>query len=541
MTSQNLNPPKSAPSSDSSEWWSELEESLKQVPVDQLEVLADSMSLEQERIAAKEDIVGWAEEHFYIEETEEPIKLEPHQAAVLRYAFQRNEQGRYRWHTIIYSGPKKCGKTTIGGLVTRWAAETWGRYGEVLCVGNDAKQAQERAYQKLRVSCEMTPGYQKGRQVLPGRWKIQSKESQCLTSGTKVRAIATDYAGEAGANPILIVWTELWGFIHRDALRFWAEMAPSPTKPDSITWVETYAGYEGESELLWGLYESTVLEGRQLTAGELGAPGAFEEAPNADSLVPCYVNEATGMFAYWDDEEVARRMSWQKGEHGQAYYQSEAARQTPSQFTRLHLNKWVSAESEFVPMALWDRCKQVPWPLEEGERTPLIIGLDAAVTQDNFGLVVVSRDPDRPVDSLAVRMCYVWKPPPGGTIDFSLPEKAVREICENFNVVQIAYDPHQLHDMSSRLMKEGVGWFRSFGQVEERLTSDKLLLDLIVQKRLRHDGDLNLREHIANANAKKPINEDNRIRIVKKSESRKIDLAVALSMAGQECLRLNMI
>ncbi|KKK84119.1 hypothetical protein LCGC14_2786570, partial [marine sediment metagenome] len=147
-----------------------------------------------------------------------------------------------------------------------------------------------------------------------------------------------------------------------------------------------------------------VLGGRQLTAGELGAPGAFEEAPNPDSLVPCYVNEATGMFAYWDDELIARRMPWQKGEHGNAYYRTETARQTSSQFTRLHLNKWVSAESEFVPMPLWDACKQVPWPLEEGERTPLIIGLDAAVTQDNFGLVVVSRDPDRPVDSLAVRM-----------------------------------------------------------------------------------------------------------------------------------------
>ena len=490
-----------------------------------------------------QDIVAWAESNFYIEETEAPITFEPYQAALLRHIFTRNDEGRFPYTTILWSQPKKSGKTTIAAIVVRWAAEFWGKYGEVLCVGNDAKQAKERGFMKCAVSVELTPGFIKGRRELPDKWRLLTTEMQCLTSGTKVKAVATDYQGEAGANPSLIVWTELWGFIHTAALRFWAEMAPSPTKPDSITWIETYAGYEGESELLWQQYEAIVKNGRQLTAEEIGAVGCFEEAPNADSLVPCYVEEVSGAFAFWDEGTVARRMPWQNGELGRRYYAGEARRQTPSQMTRLHGNEWVSAESEFVDIVLWDLCTN-PLPLVDRDGVkfdgPLVVALDAGVSNDSFGLVATSRDPDRPDDGVAVRLVHEWKPPKGGYVDFALVEKAIRELCTEFNVTEIAYDPYQLHDMCTRLHNEGVGWFRKFGQIQERLTSDKGLLDLIMQRRIRHDGDLRLRQHITNCNAKQAANEDTRLRLIKKSESRKIDLAVALSMAAQETLRLSL-
>ncbi len=485
-------------------------------------------------------LVEWLEENFRIEDTGQPIQLMPHQKAVLNYAFTRLPNGRLPFTTVMYSSVKKSGKTTIAGGIGRWAAETWQRFGEVLCVGNDADQAQGRGFKAMADSIQMEPGYQLNKKLLPGRWQTGMKKLTCLTTGTVVKAIATDYTGEAGANPIMSIWTELWGFIHTGDLRFWAEMAPSPTRPDSIRLIETYAGYEGESELLYGLYESVVLNGRQLTAGELGDLSAFEEAPNPDSLVPCYVNEAAGMFAYWDHGVVARRMPWQRGERGEQYYKSEAATQTPSQMSRLHEDEWVSAESAYIPIEWWDRLVK-PLPLAPGDQTPMVISLDAAVSGDCFGLVMVSRDPDRVNEAepgIAVRAVRKWTPPPGGTIDYSQPEAAVRELCANFNVVEVAYDPYQLHDMATRLMREGVVWCRSFGQQQERLVADSDLYKIIVQARMRHDGNPDLREHLTNANAKIAKGEDTKMRIVKKSESRKIDLAVCLSMASYECLRL---
>ncbi len=489
--------------------------------------------------AYRRDPVRWAESNYYIEDTESPIVLEPHQKAILRYCFTRDENGRFPFRTIIYSGPKKSGKTAIAGLIVRWACEYWQRFGEILCIGNDGDQAKERAFRAVATSIELTPGYHPGRQELPGRWRLGSKFMTCIPSGTTIKAVATDYKGEAGGNPILTSWTELWGYTQSADHKMWAEMAPSPTRLNSIRFIDTYAGYEGESELLWNLYDNVVLQGHQLSVEELGAGGCFEEAPNPDSLTPCYENRAAGIFAYWDSGEQARRMPWQRGSAFESYLREEEATQTPPQFTRLHLNQWSGAESEFVPIEWWDACNN-PLPLAPGDQTPLVVGIDAATANDCFGIVVVSRDPDQlDPPGVALRFARKWDPV-NGNIDFAPIEVYIRWIASNYNVAQFAYDPYQLHDMCTRLGREGVGWFRAFGQVQERLFADKGFRDLILHRRWRHDGDLEVRTHISNANAKQYPNEDSKLRIVKKSETRKIDLAVCCSMAAAECLRLDL-
>lgn len=512
----------------------------------------DTSSLDLAAIDAeigRRDPVYWAQDlgNFRLEDTGQPIQFARHQAAVLRYCAKRGPNGRLPFKLVIWSEPKKSGKTTVSGVIIKWAAEEWGQYGEILCVGNDADQAQDRGFRKAAIAVEQTPGYHRERKRLAGEWDLHSiKRMTCLKTGTVVKAIATDYQGEAGANPILSAWTELWGFIHKADLRFWSEMAPSPTRPDSIRWVETYAGWEGESELLWGLYQQTVVDGRQLTAGELGDVGAFAEAPNADSLVPCYVNEAAGMFAFWDDGDQAHRQPWQQGDDGHAYYANEAATQTPANYTRLHKNQWSSAESSFIDLTWWDGCLGPPIPLVPGDNTPIVLGADAGVTGDCFAVVAMSRDPDkRGVDGqgagVMVRSANIWTPTPGKPVDFDEVERMIVAFCKNHNVVQIAYDPYQLHDMMTRLMRQNVAWCNPFSQGGDRLVADSQLYQLIVQRRIRHDGAWPvIREHLANANKKVSATEDTRLRIVKKSETRKIDAVVAMSMAAHECLRLDL-
>lgn len=498
------------------------------------------------------EVCFWAERNFRVKETGEPIVLAPFQRAVLKFALQRNRDGHPRWKTVTWSQPKKSGKTTTSGIVAEWAAETWGPYQEILCVGNDAMQARERAFKAVLESVELNPGYNRLRRELPRRWRVLDDKLRNLQNGSLIRAIATDYTGEAGGNPSLMVFTELWGFIHKDALRFWAEMAPSPTRPISMRWVETYAGFEGESELLWGLYRGTVIEGRQLTAAELamGDPallGCFEEAPNPEDKVPCWVDEAAGMFTFWDSGTRARRMPWQRGANGEAYYANEAKNQTPSQMTRLHSNEWVSAESNFVPIEWWYACKN-PLEIKPGDKTPMILAIDAGVTNDNFGLIGVTRDPrvketDASKAHVAVRIVRVWKAPKGGSIDFgaaSGPEETIKKLCQDYNIVEIAYDPYQLHDMSTRMLRNHIGWFRAFDQGQDRRKADRLLYDLIAQRRLAQPGEADLDEHIKNCNGKVSKEDDSKLKLVKKSENRHIDLAVCLAMAAAECLRLNL-
>jgi hypothetical protein len=92
--------------------------------------------------------------------------------------------------------------------------------------------------------------------------------------------------------------------------------------------------------------------------------------------------------------------------------------------------------------------------------------------------------------------------------------------------------------MMSGLSEENIVWAFDFSQAGRRLQADRQLLDLILEKRIWHDGNVDLREHIDNADKK--LDEDGRrLRIVKREDSMKVDLCVCLSMACFENLRLN--
>jgi phage terminase large subunit-like protein len=103
----------------------------------------------------------------------------------------------------------------------------------------------------------------------------------------------------------------------------------------------------------------------------------------------------------------------------------------------------------------------------------------------------------------------------------------------------MAYDPYQMHDMAQRFKREGVMHVREFGQAGPRLKSDKELQDLIIARRITHDGNPLLRRAIDNCNIQKHGRGEG-IRLIKRSTSAKIDPAVALSMAAERAMYYNL-
>ncbi len=197
---------------------------------------------------------------------------------------------------------------------------------------------------------------------------------------------------------------------------------------------------------------------------------------------------------------------------------------------------------KFVNLIWWDSCREDSTAIGRSEQA--IIALDAAVgsenpgyTADCFAMIMVTRHPARREDVM-VRYCGIWTPAPGQTLDFAPIEAELRRMCRDFAVVEVAYDPYQLHDMATRLGKEQIAHLRPFPQGIERLKADKQLQQLIMSRRISHDGNPLLRQHIDNANVKKR-GEDG-IRIVKRSTNQKVDAAVALSMGAARCVYLNM-
>lgn len=257
-----------------------------------------------------------------------------------------------------------------------------------------------------------------------------------------------------------------------------------------------------------------------------------------------------------------------------------------------------SGEGAFIPESIWLGCYDPDLPgLQPGDRTPLVLSLDAGVSNDFFAAVAISRHPERYEDP-AVREVMVWRPPRNGEIDYDEVENWVRMICRGgclnqhpngvgdrlssgemcsqhphlryqhrledrpaetctadgvpceacrdgnrmpgFNVVQIAYDAYQLVDMAQSLHRDRIAWCFKFQQGDKRMQADANLRLMAFQRRLSHRNDPTLNEHIANANAKTAAGEDNKLRIVKRSPSGKIDAAVATSMGVAQVLYLNM-
>ena len=309
------------------------------------------------REAAQIDIADWAERRYYIRETRRPIILKLHQKGILRAMFQRVPiTGYRRFHQGIVSTIKKSGKTSLGAIVCRWYAETQTAGGEIYTIGNDLKQAKGREFKMAKDSIRLTPGSRRmaGEIVLPGQWRCQATKMECYATESTIEAISVDAAGEAGAAPDLTCFTEIWGLRGDEAIEFWTEMTPVLTKPDSFRFVETYAGYSGDSVLLEEQY-NLGKSGQHLTNREFAEMAcremdgeryedmlfAFAETDgDPEAPVPIWIHENAGLFMHWDEDEpegVARRMPWQKGPAADAYYREQASggQLPPGEYERL--------------------------------------------------------------------------------------------------------------------------------------------------------------------------------------------------------------
>lgn len=257
------------------------------------------------------------------------------------------------------------------------------------------------------------------------------------------------------------------------------------------------------------------------------------------------------LFANWRERPRTPVRDLNPGEDGHtAWYAEQAATMTGQAMNYFAPENaedalMGSGEDAFCPIEWWDACvEKTLKPLMDPQtgvvdQTPIILALDAGVTNDLFGVVAVSRHPERH-DEVAVRAVRAWHPPKNGQINFDDVEKWVRLICETHNVVQITYDGYQLVDMVQRMKRDRVAWCKEFAQGDERLEADSDLRQLILRRRVAHSGEPDLRQHVLNAVAAVPDGEDTKLRIKKRMPKSKVDLLVALSMGVHRCLKLNM-
>lgn len=274
-----------------------------------------------------------------------PVHLENHQAKILDHVLTPKD-GRLPYPSIVWSEPKKSGKTAIAAWISSWALNILGPRSEVLVVGNDKEQSQARVYTEVvRV--------QQAHPALKQRIVRATDSILVLDDGSTCRAVALDAPGEAGPNPVLVCHDEAWGITSERARRLFDELTPPPTRPLACRWVSSYAGYSGESAVLEELYRR----------GLDGVP--------VPGLPDSYANGS--LFMFWSHTP---RMPWQT----EAYYAEQRAELRPRAFLRLHRNQWVTVEGAFLDPARLEAA------IDRGliERAP-VPGLRYVLFADNSG------------------------------------------------------------------------------------------------------------------------------------------------------------
>lgn len=470
-------------------------------------------------------IENWGPRYFYLYDTAHLITLHPAQVHGLQTALQLTKNNLLKYSTILWSWPKKSAKSTVIALVADWLAYHKPR-AHIRLIANDLRQADSRVGMYMRENIKLGARY--GYVDDPGgRMQMFRKETKIVPSGytisypngSVIEMVPIDPSGEAGGNDDMTVFSELWGWKSKAHQNMWAEMTISPNRfGHAQRWVDTYAGFRNDSPILESMYDNVVLPEHLL-------PGEYE----------FYANGA--LFATWVTQPL---MSWQTPE----YYAQEEAALTEAQFLRMHRNQFTDMVDTFVYKLWWDNCL---YDSEEGfpplEHDELFISIDAGTNSDCFAMVAVSynhalADTDD-LSGVIVRYAKAWYPGSYATGEFDFEEAKVEldRLCDMYNVFQVSYDPWQMKYFASVAKKEGKSWYSEFNQGGERAIADKILYDVIRQKRLIHFGDADLTTHVLQSKKK----EDKRgIRIIKgDSLTKKIDLTVALSMATKRCLDYN--
>lgn len=240
------------------------------------------------------------------------------------------------------------------------------------------------------------------------------------------------------------------------------------------------------------------------------------------------------MLFHMEAEEARRRCFRGTPQEAAAYYTEQRETLRPNSYDRMHSNIRTAAESAFLPEGAWAAAEsREVKPIRPGESTRLVVGVDASTTRDNTALVGVEYRRD--TNTTDVRLVRVWKPQRGllrlGKPTIDLAETlgaAVMDLHKAGQLAAVVADPYQLHSLILEWEKAGIKVIE-LAQNAGRVEADQSLYDAIVGGGLRHYSDPTLNEHIHNAVA---VETPRGFRLAKEKTAKKIDAAVALSMAN---------
>lgn len=406
--------------------------------------------------------------------------------------------------TVYCQIPRGARKTTIGaglGLLHSFGHERTPGGSCILAAG--AEDQAQLAFDEANAFVKATPALASASRIVESELELEH-----VKSGSLLRAIPADGDVQHGKTPHFVLIDELHVWKNR---RLWRALKTGLLKtPNTLLVIITTAG-RGQDNLAYEEYRYA----KRVAAGEIENP----------AYLPI-IFEPPAKFN-WRDEKV-----WHHVNPGlavgfpdlvgmrQAAIEAQEKPSDREDFRQYNLNEWLDhSTSPFVEMAVYDEGSAAV-DLEPLRGQPCWLAVDLSSNSDLTVIVACWRDG---ADGYIVQPWFFcpkenlrrradrdgvpypqWAddgfitPTPGNVVDFRVVEDRIRELCERFDVQEIAFDPHLARNMLNNLLEDGFpavemrqGWVTMAPAIKE-------LERAIVGRRLKHGGHPVLRWNFDN-------------------------------------------
>jgi len=427
----------------------------------------------------REDIISFSEREIYLpEKKKELVKLEDWEKELAKDCFYEK-----RPRLILLSIAKKNGKSTFSAMVLLWYLITQ-ESGELYICSNSKDQGNFITFRKVVKMIEKNPELDK-------MCRIYNDYIENVKTGTLLRCLSSSYRSSAGLNPLVICIDEIASFDTDSLQFFYDELQLSPIYKNPLILITSTCGRE-ESGILWDLFK------------------ASEKGNTPESYF--YIKQ--GKKANPSSFVTKKYLDSQENKPGMR----------KNLFKRLHNNLWVTEEDSFITDDDYRVCIDYKLKRRPEGKIPVWVGLDVGFRNDWTAITTIGKNEEK----LKLIDHKIYIPTKTEDLQFDDVKRYIIELNNLYDIQGVYFDPYQAISLSQELTKENINMVELPQTQSNCIAFSQCLFNQIKEKKISFYQSEEVRISLINCMV---VYSSRGWRIVKKSGTKKIDLAISLAMA----------
>jgi phage terminase large subunit-like protein len=306
------------------------------------------------------------------------------------------------------------------------------------------------------------------------------------STGSIWRVLSAEAYSKEGLNPTAVIFDEVHAQPNDELWNVMALAMGSRIDPlmIGITTAGARTDAFGRDSLGYRLYQY----GCKVATGEVVDPSFYfawwepqlgAEADHRDPAVWCEGNPAYGDLI--DPEDFV----------------SVLPRTPESEFRTKRTNVWVVHSDSAMPHGAWDACADPLPDKAPPPATPCVFMVDGSWRGDCTAIVGATVEENPYVWNVGV-----WERPdddPHWRVPILEVLDAIRAACLTWDAVEVNFDPHRWQHSMAVLESEGIPVVEFHtGSLARMSPAWRDFYDGVIDRKLRHDGDLTLARHVEN-------------------------------------------